>query len=131
MDSRTAAHSLNKIADVLDAVGEQKFKSRAYRKAAKSILSLDSDDLAPLLASGELADTPNVGPATLSVVRDLIETGESSYLTELTVGIPEGLMQRLFIHAVISASQLVEAVRRHPDVTRAEVAGDIRRRLEV
>ncbi|MBA3657818.1 MAG: PHP domain-containing protein, partial [Gemmatimonadaceae bacterium] len=42
-----------------------------------------------------------------------------------------GLMQRLFIHAVISASQLVEAVRRHPDVTRAEVAGDIRRRLEV
>ncbi len=145
MDSRTAAHTLNKIADVLEAVGAQKFKSRAYRKAAKSILSLDSDDLAPLLSSGKLGRTPNVGPATLGVVRDLVETGESAYLRELSEGMPEGLTalveaiqfaresqpQRLFIHAVISAAQLVEAVRRHPDVKRAEIAGEIRRRLEI
>lgn len=194
MDSRTAAHTLNKIADVLEVVGVQKFKSRAYRKAANSILQLDSDDLGALLKSGELAETPNVGPATLSVVRDLIETGKSSYLEQLSEGMPEGLIsllripglnfkkvqeihaqlgvetidqleeaaksgklaslkglgprtaeklieairfareshpQRLFITAVISAAQLVESVGRHPGIIRAEIAGEVRRRMEV
>lgn len=194
MDSRTAAHTLNKIADALDATGAQKFRSRAFRKAAKSILALDTDDLAPLVENGELAATPNVGPATVSIVRDLVETGESSYLKQLSEGMPEGLIallripglnlkrvreihaelgvetidqleeaaksgrlaslkglgpktaeklveairfareshpQRLFISAVISASQLVESIRRHPDVTNAEIAGEVRRRMEV
>jgi DNA polymerase (family 10) len=194
MDSRTAAHTLNKIADALDATGAQKFRSRAFRKAAKAILTLDTDDLAPLVESGELAATPNVGPATVSIVRDLVETGESGYLKQLSEGMPEGLIallripglnlkkvreihaelgvetidqleeaaksgrlaslkglgpktaeklveairfareshpQRLFISAVISASQLVESIRRHPDVTNAEIAGEVRRRMEV
>jgi DNA polymerase (family 10) len=194
MDSRTAAHTLNKIADALDVTGAPKFKSRAFRKAAKSILQLDTDDLAPLLENGELAGTPNVGPATVSIIRELVETGESSYLAKLTDGMPEGLIgllripglnikkvheihaelgvetidqleeaaksgklatlkglgpktaqklveairfareshpQRLFINAVISASQLVESLRRHPDITRAEIAGEVRRRMEV
>ena len=194
MDSRTAAHTLNRIADALDVTGAQKFRSRAFRKAAKSILQLDTDDLAPLIASGELAATPNVGPATVRIIRELVETGESSYLAMLTDGVPEGLIdllripglnlnrvreihaelgvetidqleeaarsgrlatlkgmgpktagkiieaiqfareshpQRLFLNAVISASQLLESVRRHPDIARAEVAGEVRRRLEV
>ena len=140
MDSRTAAHTLNKIADVLEVVGAEKFKSRAYRKAAKSVLQLNSDNLAPLLENGELADIPNVGPATLSVVKDLVETGESSYLKQLIEAMPEGSVgllrvpgqpQRLFITAVISASQLVESLRRHPDITRAEIAGEVRRRMEL
>jgi DNA polymerase (family 10) len=69
MDSRSAAYVLSQIGALLAVKGEQKFKARAYAGAARSLIALDTDDLAPLLRSGELADTPGIGPATLSVVR--------------------------------------------------------------
>lgn len=92
MDSRSAAHVLSQIGAILRAKGEQRFKARAYAGAARALIALDTDDLAPLLRSGELADTPGIGPATLSVVRDLVETGESSYLNQLSEGMPEGML---------------------------------------
>jgi DNA polymerase (family 10) len=93
MDSRSAAHVLTQIGALLQVKGEEKFKARAYAGAARSLIALDTDDLAPLLRSGELADTPGIGPATLSVVRELVETGESSYLNQLREGLPEGFLE--------------------------------------
>ena len=92
MDSRSAAHVLSQIGALLRVKGEQRFKARAYAGAARALIALDTDDLAPLLQSGELADTPGIGPATLSVVRDLVESGESRYLNQLSEGIPEGVL---------------------------------------
>jgi DNA polymerase (family 10) len=95
MDPRSAAHVLSQIAAHLELRGESTFKSRAYEQAAKAIVTLDTDDLAPLLRSGELAATRGLGPATLSVVRDLIDTGESSYLEQLRATTPPGLLELL------------------------------------
>jgi DNA polymerase (family X) len=92
MDSRTAAHVLSQIGALLEAKGEQRFKARAYVGAARALVALDTDDLAPLIQSGELAATPGIGPATLSVIRELVETGESSYLNRLREGMPEGVL---------------------------------------
>jgi DNA polymerase (family X) len=91
MDSRTAAHFLSQIGALLEVKGEHKFKARAYAGAARALIALDTDDLGPLVRSGELARTPGIGPATLGVVRELVETGESSYLAKLREGMPEGL----------------------------------------
>ena len=91
MDSRSAAHVLSQIGALLRLKGEQRFKAKAYQGAARALIALDTDDLGPLLRSGELADTPGIGPATLSVVRDLVETGESRYLNQLSEGIPSGM----------------------------------------
>ena len=95
MDSRSAAHVLSQIGALLQVKSDQKFKARAYKGAARSLIALDTDDLAPLLKSGELADTPGIGPATLSVVRELVETGESSYLNKLREGMPDGFLELL------------------------------------
>jgi DNA polymerase (family X) len=103
MDSRSAAYVLSQIGALLEVKGEQKFKARAYAGAARSLVALDTDDLAPLLRSGELADTPGIGPATLSVVRELVETGESSYLNQLREGIPEGLLELLRVPGLNAA----------------------------
>ena len=92
MDSRSAAHVLNQIGRLLQLKGEQRFKAKAYQGAARALIALDTDDLGPLLRSGELADTPGIGPATLSVVRDLVETGESRYLNQLSEGMPSGMV---------------------------------------
>src|SRR6266513_1585899 len=103
MDSRSAAHVLTQIGALLQVKGEQRFKARAYAGAARALIAIDTDDLAPLVRSGELADTPGIGPATLSVVRELVETGESSYLNQLREGIPEGLLDLLRIPGLNAA----------------------------
>ncbi len=194
MDSRTAAHVLSRIAAYLELRGESAFKSRAYEGAAKEIRALAADDLAPLYRTGELGKIRGLGPATLAVIGDLVETGESRYLEQLEAAMPRGLIemldipglsaarirqihealaietvealeaaasdgrlarvpkigpkttqrildgiavarargsQRLFPHAMAEARQLLDAIRSHPDIRRAEVAGALRRRLEV
>ena len=88
MDPRTAAHTLTRIAAFLELRGESTFKCRAYEQAARSLVALDTDDLGALDRDGTLASTPGLGKATLAVVRDLIETGESRYLNELQADLP-------------------------------------------
>ena len=91
MDPRTAAHTLTRIAAFLELRGESSFKSRAYEQAARALVALDTDDLGDLDRDGTLAATPGLGKATLSVVRDLIATGESTYLNELQADLPPGM----------------------------------------
>lgn len=95
MDARTAAHVLQTIAAYLELRGENRFKARAYESAAAAVLALGADDLAPAYRSGELAGLSGVGPATLAVLRDLVETGESRYLEQLRAEVPEGLLEML------------------------------------
>lgn len=93
MDSRTAAHVLSQIAAYLELRGENRFKIGAYEKAARAVQRLAADDLRPLQQSGALAATPGIGPATLGVITDLMETGESSYLERMRAEMPEGLLE--------------------------------------
>ncbi len=95
MDSRTAAHVLGQIASYLELRGEKRFKSRAYEQAARALVELDSGDLGALDRDGTLARTRGLGPATLSVVRDLVERGESRYLEQLGNDTPPGLLDLL------------------------------------
>jgi DNA polymerase (family 10) len=97
MDSRTAAHTLKQIAAYLELKGESSFKVRAYAGAAQAIMAVGADDLAPKLSSGELAGVRGLGPATLAVVQDLVDTGESRYLEQLRQATPEGLVEMLDI----------------------------------
>ena len=97
MDSRTAAHVLTQIAELLELHGENRFKARAYSTAAKAVIGLCVDDLAPLLASGELRELRGLGPATLSVIEELVEHGSSAYLEQLQEDTPEGLVEMLRI----------------------------------
>lgn len=93
MDARRAAHVLARISGLLELSGVEKFRARAYRGAADAVRTLGSDDITPLYYSGELASVPGIGPATLSVLAELVETGESSYLDRLLQTVPEGLLQ--------------------------------------
>ncbi|MGH7679780.1 MAG: DNA polymerase/3'-5' exonuclease PolX [Gemmatimonadaceae bacterium] len=92
MDSRSAAHVLSQIAAFLELSGENRFKVQAYQRAARSLLALGADDLTPLLRSGGLGQLRGLGPATIAVVRDLVESGGSSYLERLREATPEGLL---------------------------------------
>ena len=97
MDPRTAAHTLTQIAALLELRGENRFKSRAYQQAARRVLALDVDDIGPLVRSGDLDGAPGFGPATLGVLSELVEVGESAYLEQLREDTPEGLVEMLRI----------------------------------
>ena len=103
MDPRTAAHVLAQIAAHLELRGESPFKIRAYERAARALVTLQTDDLATLDRDGTLADTRGLGSATLSIVRDLIETGESRYLAQLRADTPPGLLDLLRIPGLAAA----------------------------
>ena len=109
MDSRTAAHVLSQISALVELQGGNRFKARAYQSAAKAILGLDSDDLTPLHRSGELKKVPGIGPATLSVLRDLIETGESRYFDQLREATPEGMLEMMRVPGLGMAK--IQAIR--------------------
>ena len=194
MDSRTAAHALSRIAAFLELAGQNRYKVSAYRNAARNVAALGATDLRPLIRSGELAKVRGVGAATLSVITELAETGESRYLEELRAQVPEGLLElmrvpglsaekihqlhaelgiaslddleraatsgelkkvkgigpktaaklldgiafvrnagtaKILPHAIPDGKGMLAAVRSHPDVVRAELAGAIRRSVEI
>ena len=193
MDPRTAAHTLTQIAAFLELRGDSPYKARAYEQAARAVIALETDDLGELDRKGELAATRGLGPATLSVIRDLVESGESRYLEELRAETPPGLIEllnvpglatakihqlneslgvdsidsleaaardgrlaklkgfgpktaekilrgiemfrtagsmSLYHRAAVGARAMLAAVRAHPDIERAEVAGSVRRHRE-
>ena len=109
MDSRTAAHVLSQISALVELQGGNRFKARAYESAAKAILGLDSDDLTLLHRSGDLKKVPGIGPATLSVLRDLIETGESRYYDQLREATPEGMLEMMRVPGLGMAK--IQAIR--------------------
>ena len=112
MDKRSVAHGLEQIASLLELKGENPFRVRAFRTAAKAVAAL-TGELADHLADGSLAATKGVGPATLQIVQELATTGRSSLHEELREQVPAGLVEMLQISGlgVAKVRQLHEALR--------------------
>lgn len=82
MRNKDVARVLNEIAELLELIEDLPFKSRAYRRAARSIEGL-SDSLTDLAARDELEAIPGVGKAISKKIQELLETGRLQYLEEL------------------------------------------------
>jgi DNA polymerase (family 10) len=96
MDKKAAAQMLEQIASFLELRGENPFRIRAFRAAARAVGSLSSD-LPTALEDGSLAGTKGIGPATLQIITELATTGRASLLEELREQIPAGLVEMLAI----------------------------------
>ena len=85
---------LEEIATLLESTGDNRFKARAFRTAARALEKSERDPTA-LLASGELRELPGIGPATARVIEELIVTGESRYHLDLRERAPSGMRELL------------------------------------
>ena len=92
MDRHVAALVLDEIASLLALQGAERFRVGAYRTAARALDGLDSD-LTTALARGDLAAIPGLGPGTVGVIRELVETGRSRLYDRLRAETPAGLVQ--------------------------------------
>jgi DNA polymerase (family 10) len=111
MDKHGVALVLDEIATLLDATGENRFKSRAFRTAARAIEKADAD-LAALIASGELRQLRGVGDATARIIEELVVTGEAQYHTQLRSRAPSGMRELLRVPGLGArkVAQLFEAL---------------------
>ncbi|HWB42158.1 MAG TPA: DNA polymerase/3'-5' exonuclease PolX [Gemmatimonadales bacterium] len=96
MDKKAVADVLEQIAAFLELRGENPFRIRAFRTAARAIGRF-SGDLREGLEDGSLAAAKGVGPATLQIATELINTGRAGILEELREQIPPGLVEMLAI----------------------------------
>jgi DNA polymerase (family 10) len=96
MDKKAVAQVLEQIAAFLELKNENPFRIRAFRTAARAIISFPGE-LRQSLEDGSLASAKGVGPATLQIVAELVNTGRASMLEELREQIPPGLVEMLEI----------------------------------
>ena len=96
MDRTAVSAVLDQIASYLELKEENPFRIRAFRTASKAIRGLGSDPAAAL-ADGTLAAVKGIGPGTLGIVRELVESGRCEMLEELRREVPPGLLEMLGI----------------------------------
>ena len=90
MDREQIAQTLSEIAALLELTGESPFRIRAYQAAARSIAGYPGD-LRDARARGILARRKGLGPATIEIIEDLLDTGRSRALEDLQDQVPPGL----------------------------------------
>ena len=96
MDRPTVAATIERIAAYLELKGENQFRVRAFKNAAKTVEGFPIE-LPAAIADGSLAQAKGIGPAILQVITELVNTGRSELFEELREDVPPGLVEMLEI----------------------------------
>ncbi|MEJ2222190.1 MAG: DNA polymerase/3'-5' exonuclease PolX [Desulfobacterales bacterium] len=83
------------IADFLEIAGENPFRVRAYRNAARTVSGLGAE-LKDMVAAGEdLTKLPGIGKELAAKICEILETGTAGALTKLQQRIPKTVIEML------------------------------------
>src|SRR5262245_57794614 len=82
MDKHQVADALDEIALLLELVGENPFKARAYANAARTLRGA-GEDLERLVADHRLGELKGFGETLVEKVTELATTGQMRYWEEL------------------------------------------------
>ena len=96
MTNREIADLLSSIGDILEIMGENRFKVIAYRRAAENILSLGRD-IRTYWQAGTLKEIPGIGEAIADKLDELLTTGHLAYYEKLLEQVPFGVISLLTI----------------------------------
>ena len=96
MENIDVARILDEIADLLEIQGDNPFRIRAYRTAARTIETL-SAPAASLASEGRLDELPGIGSDLAEKIATILDTGTLPLLRELTAKTPESVVQMLRI----------------------------------
>jgi DNA polymerase (family 10) len=85
---------LDEIARYIELSDANKFKARAFERAARAI-ETNETDVVDLVANGDLYKTSGIGKAIGPIVTEIVERGASQYLDELRQQYPPGVFDLL------------------------------------
>lgn len=88
------------VADVLEIEGENPFRIRAYRNAARVLRSYGAE-VADMIARGEdLKKIPWVGADLAARIEELVKTGKSPLLAKIQKGVPSVALELLKLRGI-------------------------------
>jgi DNA polymerase (family 10) len=90
---------LKELADMMEFIGENKFKVNAYRFGATAIRGLESD-IEELISEKKLDHIKGIGKGLQSVIYEFADTGKSSQYDELRKQVPLGIGDILKINGL-------------------------------
>jgi DNA polymerase (family 10) len=96
MTNREIADTFEQIGDMMDILGENRFKVLAYRRASENILHL-GQDIRAYWQAGTLQEIPGIGPAIAEKIDELLSTGQLAFYDRLQDQVPSGVVSLLQI----------------------------------
>jgi len=86
----------DQMADIMEILGEDRFRISTYRKVARIISDMPTD-VETLLATSRLAEIPGIGKSSLAKIEQFVKTGTITAHQELLKKIPPTLLELLTI----------------------------------
>src|SRR5262249_26582819 len=99
MDNERVSAILDEIATLLELQGENPFRCKAYRNAARAIQQMEGR-LDDIVGAGKLTEIRGIGETLQEKITLLVTTGRLPFYDELKSKIPAGLIEMLRIPAV-------------------------------
>ncbi len=99
MDKDEVVRILEEIAELLELKGENSFKVRAYRNAARSLLNMEKD-LTDVVKKGTLIDYPGIGESLATKIATLVLKGRLPYYEKIKRSTPSGLQELLQVQGL-------------------------------
>lgn len=96
MKNAALSELFDRMADIMEILGEDRFRINSYRKVARVIGDIPTD-VETLLATGELAKVPGIGKSSLAKIEEFIKTGAMTAHRQLLEKIPPELPTLLTI----------------------------------
>lgn len=87
----------SEIADLLDIEDANPFRVRAYRNAARTVGDLGEDIHAVIAGERGLTGLPGIGSDLAGKIREIVDTGKSSFLESLRREVPPAVSELLRI----------------------------------
>ena len=84
MDKQQVAAILDEIGTLLEVQGENRFRTQAYRNAARGVLELP-EEAADILARRELLPVPGLGKRLQNRIAELVNTGTMTFYQDLSL----------------------------------------------
>ena len=95
MENKGIADIFTEIADILDIQGENPFRVRSYRNAARTIADMSQSVHALVKAGEKLEEVPGIGKSLQEKIEEIVSTGKCGFLEELRRKVPPGLTELL------------------------------------
>ncbi len=99
MKNKILSAVFDQMADIMEILGEDRFRINSYRKVARVIGDIPTD-IENLLAAGQLAKMPGIGKSSLAKIEEFARTGAIAAHQELLARIPPELPELLTIPGV-------------------------------
>jgi len=91
VDRFEVASALREVGSILDALGENRFRARAYVRGAAAVEGVEDLDL--LVDEGRLTEVRGIGEALARVIDELVRTGHSAMLDRLRAQVPASVLE--------------------------------------